>query len=358
MRMPGLEEIRELVSRAPVFDGKRVLVTVIQNPVAGGFAIKKRAEQNSRWFAAALESVRSRPELAGYCSVDIRRTTHAGHARTLARAVIEDALSDASRDTIRLIVSAGGDGTSLDIQNELARAFLEQGEREVADRICILRLPFGTGNDGCDGRTLDETLSILTGRSRFERQCAVCVSPAGEPKRVWYAFNIASIGIDAFITDMTNRVKRFFPGNFYKIWIDIACLFYNRIYRIGQMRVDAFLRDGTAVRSDTDRFALYLMGASGHRTYGSNQKILPGTENVCGIREMSLVRKLTLKGRVRSGKHAEARETLLYSADRIEIRYGEPVLVQLDGEARLLSPQDFPLVMELSEPFITVLKPV
>ena len=105
-----------------------------------------------------------------------------------------------------------------------------------------------------------------------------------------------------------------------------------------------------------DRFLLMLMGASGYRTYGSNQKILPDDNNVCGVREMALLRKLQLKNGFKTGKHCHYPETILCKADKIVIYYGERILLQLDGEARLLYPADFPLTMELTEPFITVIK--
>jgi hypothetical protein len=155
---------------------------------------------------------------------------------------------------------------------------------------------------------------------------------------------------------MTNKVKNRLPGDFYKLWVDLACVFYNFQYRVGEMKVSAYRHDGSLVRKHRDRMVLYLMGASGHRTYGSNQKILPGAEDVCGVREMNLFRKLALKKHFRLGTHASFPETMLYNADRLVIDYGEKILVQLDGESHLLTPADFPLTMERTDGFITILK--
>ena len=356
--MEYIESIKYLVERSPLFAGKVVHVTVIANPVAGGFTIKKRALANEAYFAAALANSEKLPVLAKSVSAVMHLTASAGHARQLAAAVLSESLADKKSDAIFFVITAGGDGTSLDVQTVFARAVLDEGHSELIDKICLLRLPYGTGNDGSDGRTLDVSLSLLAGRAKFARQCAVRVRTSGvsSPARSWYAFNIASVGIDAFVTHMTNKLKNRMPGDFYKLWVDLACVFYNFLYRVGEMKVSAYRHDGSLVLEHRDLMALYLMGASGGRTYGSNQKILPGPEDVCGVREMPLLRKLKLKKHFRLGTHASFPETILYNADRLVLEYGEKILVQLDGEAHLLEPADFPVTIERTEGFITILK--
>jgi len=356
--MQYIEGIRILVEKSPLFAGKDVHITVIANPAAGGFTIQKRAAKNRAFFEAALESVRSKPVVTKSCSAVLHLTTAAGNARHLAAEALIVAKNDPSGNAVHMLIAAGGDGTSLEVQTALAHAYLEEDCRSLAERICLLRLPFGTGNDGSDGRSLDQSLALLTGESRLERQSAVRVYTSGKKDHPLYAFNIASIGLDAFVTNMTNRVKNKMPGDSYKIWIDLACLFYNRIYRVGDMTVTATKHDGTPVCKHTDQMVLYVMGASGFRTYGSNQKILPDANNVCGVKEMPFLRKLALKKHFADGSITEVPETVFYTADRIVFEYGEKILVQLDGEAHLLGPSDFPLTMELTEPFITVLKPL
>jgi diacylglycerol kinase family enzyme len=72
---------------------------------------------------------------------------------------------------------------------------------------------------------------------------------------------------------------------------------------------------------------------------------------------MSLLKKLSMKKHFKSGTHLSFPVTEIYSAQKLEINYSEKILIQLDGEGRLLTASDFPLVMELSKPFITVIKP-
>lgn len=354
--MRYLEGLKTIVERSSLFADKDVKIAVVANPVAGGFTIRGKAAQNLAFFNAAVASVESRPVVASSCAISVYPTTEAGHARRIAREILDVASRDQDKRSIYLIVTAGGDGTSLEVQSEFAKFVLEEGKADLSELVCLLRLPFGTGNDGSDGRSLDQSLALLTGETTFQKQSAVRVSTSGQNAKSWYAFNIASVGLDAFVTYMTNKVKHLFPGDFYKIWVDLACLFYDRIYRIGEMSVIAEDRDGKELRRDGGRMILYLMGASGSRTYGSNQKILPDERNVCGMRDMSLARKLTLKPHLKDGSHAAFPECILYSANRIVIDYGERILLQLDGEGHLLEPTDFPLTMELSVPFIKTLK--
>ena len=355
--MEYLSGLLTLVERSSLFAGKNVHISVIANPVAGGFKIKKKSNANKAYFESAIELVRDRPVVTASCSYVMYCTAASGHARSLAAVVLNEAKLARNTSDIFLLVTAGGDGTSLEVQGEFAMSVLLEGNRELIERICILRLPFGTGNDGSDGRTLDETLSLLTGESTFAFQSAVRVYSANREIESRFAFNIASVGLDAFVTHMTNKLKRFSPGDFYKIWVDLACLFYNKIYRIATLEVNPTLMDGKRIPPLRDRMLLYAMGASGHRTYGSNQKILPDDRNVCGVKEMPLFRKLKLKSYFKIGKHVNLPEAVIFSAKRIELRYTEKILIQLDGEGHLLYPADFPLVMELTEPFIRIIRP-
>jgi diacylglycerol kinase family enzyme len=356
--MDYLDGFRRLAERSSLFAGRDLRVVMIANPVAGGFTLAKRAAQNRKWLEDALDLAGGRDVLAKSSSGRLYETRSPGHAGEIAREVFLSALAEENPDAFYLVVIAGGDGTSLDIQTEYAKLFLAQGASRLPEKVCLLRLPFGTGNDGSDGRTLDQTLALLTGPARFERQRAVRVFPSlGKNGDQWFSFNIASVGIDAFITHMTNRVKRYFPGDFYKLWVDLACVFYGMAYTVGKMTAIMSSTEGPSPVSHGGRFLFALMGVSGHRTYGSNQKILPDDNNVCAIREMPIARKLALKNGIRPGKHAAYPETILCKADKMVLYYGERILLQLDGEARLLYPADFPLTMELTAPFITTIKP-
>jgi diacylglycerol kinase family enzyme len=71
---------------------------------------------------------------------------------------------------------------------------------------------------------------------------------------------------------------------------------------------------------------------------------------------MPLLRKVALKGLFTTGGHIDKPESILFTADRLEFRGEHPILAQMDGETVLLTPEDFPGTIELTEPVIPILK--
>jgi diacylglycerol kinase family enzyme len=151
---------------------------------------------------------------------------------------------------------------------------------------------------------------------------------------------------------MTNKMKGKLPGDSYKLWVDIASLLYDRLYTVGFLDVKADNGEITL----REKLLLLAVGASGHRTYGSQKKILPDDRNVCALKQMPLLRKLALKDLFTTGKHIDKPEAILFNARRVEFSGSFPILAQMDGEAILLQPEDFPAAIELTEPLIPVLK--
>jgi diacylglycerol kinase family enzyme len=277
-------------------------------------------------------------------------TTGPGHARR----IVEDLLEEASGDRegfCYLVICAGGDGTSREVLSALHAA-----PEDLRGRFVVLRLPMGTGNDGADSWDLGEALDLLVRPSRIDRTAALKLSIAGAGKGPFLAFNILSVGLDAFVTHMTNKMKGRFPGDSYKLWVNIAALFYDRIYRVGSMNIRAFDGEGRVVRDFSDTPLLLAFGVSGRRTYGSRQHILPDDRNVCMVRQMPFLRKIALKSLVAAGRHVDEKESLLFNARRVEFAGEYPVLAQMDGETVRLEPEDFPGVIELGAPVIPVLK--
>ncbi|MDR1250276.1 MAG: hypothetical protein LBK63_13370 [Treponema sp.] len=111
---------------------------------------------------------------------------------------------------------------------------------------------------------------------------------------------------------------------------------------------------------EAERFAekvlLLAVGSGGRGAYGFHKKILPDDRNVCVLRQMSLFRTIALKGLFATGEHAGKPEARLFAARRVEFRGENPILAQMDGETALLTPEDFPAAIELTEPAIPVVK--
>jgi diacylglycerol kinase family enzyme len=369
------EFIAELCTYSLVAPERPFRWTIIANPGAGGFTMSRRWKEHRDALKAAVRKVCSSntkredsspsqtalneeenpKELSALGLVATRGTGHAGR---ITGDLLQEALASATAKTapetslpFHLIICAGGDGTGLEVLTRLYEA-----PPELRDRFAVLRLPMGTGNDGADSRKLAEALELLILPTELTRISALRLTTATEGKGPFLAFNILSVGLDAFVTHMTNKTKGKFPGDSYKLWVDLASLFYDRVYKVGPMEIHVFDDEKTERQILRETPLLLAFGASGRRSYGSQKQILPDDRNICIIRQMSLLRKLALKNLIMTGHHADKAETLLFNARRVEFWGWEPILAQTDGETVLIQRADFPLAIELTEPAIQALR--
>jgi diacylglycerol kinase family enzyme len=336
-----VEELRFLLEHSPASPGLPIEVDVIANPVAGGFTRPKFASRRAAELATLRVLASALPHREGPFGLRLHLTDGPGRAASIAKTVIAEARAAGYPPALRVLMTAGGDGTSLEAVGALME--LPEAERQLW---LVLRLPLGTGNDGSEGRELGSTLGRLLGPCAAAPRAAILVTPnpAGGTAPIW-AFNIASIGADAFIADMTNRLKTSFPGDSYKLWVDIASVTYDFVYPSRPMRILAKGQGGEKVIEQG--CLLLAMGVSGYRQYGSNKKILPGPDNVCFIPSLSLFRKLAVKGPISSGGHAAFPEVELFSAERLLVEYPGPLLFQADGEVTRFEARDFPVEFRL-----------
>ena len=233
-----------------------------------------------------------------------------------------------------------------------------------------MRLPLGTGNDGSDGRTLEEAFARLTEPAHFSLQRAIKVwydttgkNPISTEKYEsldslppWYAFNIASVGIDAFITYMTNRTKKYMPGDTYQLWVDLACVFYSWKFPAKPLTLEIFDDNDNIVETITSPVEFVVLGVSGNRTYGSNHLIFPTDKNLCTVRKINLFMKLLKKHTFSDGTHINYSFSKNFFANKIKITYNQKILVEMDGEVHLLEPDFYPLYMEKTEPIIPIIE--
>ncbi|MDR0494874.1 MAG: diacylglycerol kinase [Treponema sp.] len=375
------EVMAEICAHSSAAPQRPLRWVVIANPRAGGFVMRSRwkkcrlALEESR-IAARANPLRedcapastaskfgAAPVLAACGLVPTERP---GSAEEITKVLVGEI--QANTAPFYLLITAGGDGTSLE-----ALSILYQAPDSVRSNVAVLRLPLGTGNDGADSPDLAAALGLLLKPSRIEFSPAlrlitqpITVSPQKphddtiadshihSTKGPFLAFNILSVGLDAFVTHMTNKMKGKLPGDFYKLWVDIASLLYDKLYTVGFLDVRA--SNGQGEKTFREKVLLLAVGVSGHRTYGSQKKILPDDRNVCVLRQMPLLRKLALKGLFNTGKHIDKPEAVLFNARRVEISGEYPILAQMDGEAVLLQREDFPIVIELTKPVIPVFR--
>lgn len=371
--------LEPIIKTSPLFKGQNLYVHIIANPHAGGFAQYKVAQHNYTVLEKAAREAKLKPEQVEKITVTLHATQKPGHATIIANDLINDLLSLPLHDRHRshtLIVTAGGDGTHLEAQTALLKEGLSSdSDRDlITTHVTLLRMPFGTGNDGSDGRTVEESLLRLTSPAHFALQRAIKVwysgllpDTANSHRKIdhyeslsanppWYAFNIASIGIDAFITYMTNKTKRVMPGDTYQLWVDLACLFYGINFPFSNMVIDTFRENGKLIKTYNTPIEFCLLGVSGHRTYGSNHKILPNTDNFCMAPHINMIKKMLIKNLFDNGDHVDSPYVSMHQAHKITINGSQDILVQMDGEVHLITPSCYPLHMERTKPIIRIIE--
>lgn len=344
--------IGRLLEHSPAFPGDSLAVDLIANPKAGGFTRSRYSLRRQAELDSLLKKAELLPRRSGDIQLRLHLTERSGHAAEISHAIMQEADSD--KPGIRhIILTAGGDGTSLETASSLISL-----SGDMRSRFSLIRLPYGTGNDGSEGRDLIAALGRFLGpvRQDLRRAIRVTPNPMGGKKPL-YSFNIASVGVDAYICKMTNKLKTVFPGDSYKFWVDFSSVFYDCVWPPAPIKVSAFDEKGTALQSFERACQLVAMGASGHRDYGSGIHILPDDDNVCAVYQMPLLKKLQFKEWIAQGTHRGHDVINLFSARKLVFEYQRGILLERDGEVDELGISDFPLSMELTEPLYNVLMP-
>ncbi|MBN2435072.1 MAG: hypothetical protein JXK07_07380 [Spirochaetes bacterium] len=245
-----------------------------------------------------------------------------------------------------LIVIAAGDGTA----HELMSVFVKH--EKIIKNVLFFRLPFGTGNDASDCENIYQALQIQAGFGMDYPQNILKVSTA--KGRVFYSFNIASLGLDGYVVKMTNRLKKIIPGSFYTLFVDIATLLYEKLYPPQMMQITV-----TNGKESVKYDGIYLfgaMGVSGYRTYGDHKKILPDRNNICFCRPIPLLQKIIKKSYFFDGRHIMLKNVSMAKGDRMVIDYNHSIPFQTDGEDYLFTREDFPVIFEIPDIRLKVLK--
>lgn len=364
----NLRRIAELLV-AHVGTDRADKVIVVMNPVAGGLAQSLRRRKHIEALEAVAPSPKPAATSKGGAATDtgagggaesastaahstsplpyeVYITKQAGHTEEIAAELIA---RDHGSDRL-LVLLCGGDGTYSQFLDICLRA-----GSEVLKQFSFMRVPLGSGNDGADARDLVHATQIISTSGQVVPTRGVGVSPKGLPKR--YAFNITSIGIDAYVTYMTNKLRKRLPGDTYKAVADLATLFYDRIYGVGDMKVSIERAGKNPTERLSGQFMLCAVGVSGYRCYGNHKWVLPNEHNVCTIRldNMTLSRRLDLKKRLYEGDHVHHENVEMLGAQKVTVEYNRRIPLQLDGEGIWLGPENFPLSFELTEPVLSML---
>ena len=374
------KSISSLVSKNSLWENKIVNIFVIANKKAGCFTQKNKSKKYKKILSKAINLAEKRQTCTKQINSKVFCTEYANHAKELADSIVAQIIANPQEEETNLLVVAGGDGTSYEVQTALFQA-AQQSEKKhktVTQDICLLRLPLGTGNDGTDGRTLEETINLLLGEIKFEKNPALKISYQGNPTQKdventgrkvinlqssinttpWFSFNVFSMGIDAYVCYMTNVLKSKMPGNFYHFFIPICAILYDKVFPAGIAKVEYYDENNTLIEEISTPIELFAMGISGHRTYGGGHKILPNEKNICLIPKLSLFQLLTKNHMLKKGTLQSTPFAKLNTANKVKIFYDKPVLIQCDGEPLLLCKEHFPITIEKSEPIIQKISPV
>lgn len=370
--------VTALVSRNKLWAGKNVHLFLISNETAGCFKDKKKSEKYKKLFNQAEKEAQNAQGCVKSITTKLFTTEYAGHAKDLALAITAELIALKEEDSEYILATAGGDGTSLEVQTTLFNAAKEvpQKREVIMNKITILRLPLGTGNDGTDGHSVEELIELLKGPLQFTNSCAIQVYPEKEPtpeqiaasgkdpdkycdseyKAPWLAFNMAGMGLDGYICHMTNVIKKKFPGNFYHAVIDLCGLVYDKKFKPGTGIFEYFDENGTKIKEVTSQIEMFDMGPTGYRVVGGGHKMLPDENNTCLTHKLNLLNLITQNKHYVDGTHAGTWLATMVKCDKVRITYDQPVLIQCDGEVTLLCKDHFPIIMEKTEPCLRVLK--
>ena len=339
----GVSELTKF-SRSPA--QAPLIVDVIVNPHAGFFKSGTTLQKLIQELERKLDELRGRFPRRKVEINTVHLTERPGHARVITEGILNAEVKAAS-GIERLLIGCGGDGTS----NEICTA-LVQADAALLERLKLLRLPLGTGNDVADAHTFGEAYELILGSHHAVATGALLVRTGTAAPR--YSFNVASVGLDAFIVALTNRFKRIIPGEAYKVMVDVGSLFYEQ--RVHPAPMDIRIRGPRGeTRIDGVIPSMVIVGISGSRTYGGHMPVLPGSENVCVVGRMGLLEKIRNKKLFYLGRHGELPQVKFYTGDRVDIDYKARIPMQLDGELTWLDAADFPVSMEVLAPKIKVL---
>lgn len=369
--------IANLIARNPLWADKDIEAYFIINKTAGCFTNKKKSDFYKKYFDKLSNDISGIPVVAKSITHKVFTTEYAGHCNDLTQSIVSQLIGTHRPGLENIIITAGGDGTAWDCENALYNAAISEPKKmdAIMNQITLLRLPLGTGNDGTDGHCIEETVDLLRGPLNFKNISAIKVYPEVEPseeqikasgrkpekygdvnyKSPWYAFNIASIGLDAYVVYLTNAFKKRVPGNLYHLCVPISGLVYDKDFPTGNAKISFYNKEGNLSEELKCPITLLAFGESGHRVYGGGHRILPDDNNVCTVPKVTLPTLIKENHRFIDGSFTEIDIAKLDKAEKIRIEYDQDILMQCDGEVTLLTKEHFPIIMEKTEPCLRII---
>jgi diacylglycerol kinase family enzyme len=338
---------RRLIHGSNLYIEEGAVVEVLVNPASGllkwGPAHRKMMRHLKRLADARSTSDTPRDGL----EVRFHETESRNQAGEKAVQLVRD-LAESDKPGRRLLILAGGDGFHNDISTSLLRDV-----PDVMRDIVLFRLPMGTGNDNADAASVEEAFAILGSATGTKKDSVIEVKTARGA--LHYAFNVVSFGLDAYVCELTNRMKSLAgPRMIYKIAADIAVLFYEKLWSLKTWTISITGSGGTQKRHG--RFLLTIFGRKGGTCYGGGMKVLPGKENFVLVKPLSLMAKMGIKPLFFRGAHRGLPIAEFFEADALEMVHEGGILMQTDGETATLERSDFPIRLKRVPDVLTILE--
>jgi len=236
------------------------------------------------------------------------------------------------------IYSVGGDGTL----NTIVNGMMRSGHKGSCS---LAAIPSGSGNDFIRSlQTGDSTfkynsLDELLIRMMDGSEKTIDVAKVNED----FYINIASLGFDGEVADMTNRLKRYplFAGRFaYLSGVFITLVKCTR----HKLRIDI---DGNIMDEE-----VLLTAIANGKYYGGGMKAAPNADVSDGLLEICLIKRI---GRLKiimllpkfiKGLHGSIPEVSFYKAARVEVTCRDETPVNIDGEVKHTKNTVFEIIPE------------
>lgn len=274
-------------------------ILAIVNPAAGfGKAAKLLGPTMDRLRASGVK-------------FDVAETKHSGHATELAR--------EAYKQGYRRFIAVGGDGTSFETVNGLFPEALNDAPPTLGF------LPLGTGNSFLRDFTKDGAdfalQAIIENRSR---PCDVIrlKHKAGEV----YYINILSLGFVADVCTLASKFKRLGAASYGLAVVLTLARFHKRVFPLKL--------NGQSL-ADSPSTALLIFNNS--KFTGGNMMLAPNADTASGQIEIvrwSADRFDFIKNFPKCYDGSHIHHSLIWTgqAKQIEMNFGEPMDIMVDGE--------------------------
>ena len=253
--------------------------------------------------------------LCGRHALDIRLTTHAGHAVELAQ--------EAARERPDGILAAGGDGTLHQVLNGLMRFRQRHPEKELP---ALGIVPLGTGNDFARicGITDKSVLLDRLALGGKPTDCGVIKDAEGQER---YFINVASIGMGPDVVRRLERDSRWLGSDLTYLRAIVKSFFGYRPEQIA-------LQDSDGNWSGRIRALAIANG----RSFGSGLWVAPDAEPDDGILQtfiagdVPLATFMYLLGRIKQGRRISHPRARYGKGQTVWLTGSSDILMEADGE--------------------------